>query len=185
MSSQGSNNNNDAFYGAAMQFMQASQNMTQSFLEFMGKAANQAPGNLPPPPADPQQITELQKRLFNQQMELWQSVLGKGQGKPAEFEVKPEAGDRRFSAPEWHESPFYDYLHQAYLLNANYVRELVELAPAEDEKSKNRLRFIARQLIDALAPSNFAATNPEFVKQALETKGQSITEGINNLIKDF
>ena len=54
MSSQGSNNNNDAFYGAAMQFMQASQNMTQSFLEFMGKAANQAPGNLPPPPADPQ-----------------------------------------------------------------------------------------------------------------------------------
>jgi polyhydroxyalkanoate synthase len=47
------------------------------------------------------------------------------------------------------------------------------------------MRFLARQMADAMAPSNFAATNPEFIKLALETKGQSITDGINNLIKDF
>src|SRR6185369_10522459 len=97
----------------------------------------------------------------------------------------PEPGDRRFSAPEWRDSPLYDYLHQAYLLNTGYLKELAELTPAQDAKSKERLRFLARQVSDAMAPSNFAATNPEFIKLALETKGQSITDGINNLIKDF
>ena len=57
----------------------------------------------------------------------------------------------------------------------------MEIAPVEDDKAKNRLRFLARQYLDAVAPSNFAATNPEFIKLAVETKGQSITDGINNL----
>jgi len=177
---QGSNNN-DAFLGSAMQFMQAGQNMAQQFMDYLGKAG----GAAPVPAADPQALTALQKQFMDQQMSLWQAVLGKHQGQPADFAVAPEPGDRRFAAPEWRDNPLYDYLHQAYLLNTKYLKELVELAPAQDDKSKNRLRFLARQVADAMAPSNFAATNPEFIKLALETKGQSITEGINNLIKDF
>jgi polyhydroxyalkanoate synthase len=111
--------------------------------------------------------------------------LAKQQGKEEDFKVSPESGDRRFSAPEWRESPVYDYMHQAYLLNTKFVKQLVEIMPAEDEKAKNRMRFLARQVSDAMAPTNFAATNPEFIKTALETKGQSITDGVNNLIKDF
>ena len=179
---QGSNNN-DAFLGSAMQFMQAGQDMAKQFMDYLGKAN---PGGVAAPPAlDPQAMTALQKSFAEQQMALWQSVLGKHQGQQESFKVMPEAGDRRFSAPEWRDNPMYDYLHQAYLLNTRYLKELVELAPAQDAKSKEKLRFFARQVSDALAPSNFAATNPEFVKQALDTKGQSITDGINNLIKDF
>lgn len=177
---QGSNNN-DAFLGSAMQFMQAGQNMAQQFMDYLGKVGGAAPA----PAADPQALTALQKQFMDQQMSLWQAVLGKHQGQPADFAVAPEPGDRRFAAPEWRDNPLYDYLHQAYLLNTKYLKELVELAPAQDDKSKNRLRFLARQVADAMAPSNFAATNPEFIKLALETKGQSITEGINNLIRDF
>lgn len=180
---QGSNNN-DAFMGSAAQFLQAGQNLMQQFVEYLGKSAG-TPGAMPPPMTDPQALTALQKRLMDQQMTLWQSILDKHQGKTAAFEVAPEPGDRRFSAPEWRDNPLHDYLHQAYLLNARYLKELVELAPAQDEKTKNRVRFLARQMTDALAPSNFAATNPEFIKTALETKGQSITDGINNLLKDF
>ncbi|WP_374276808.1 class I poly(R)-hydroxyalkanoic acid synthase [Azonexus sp.] len=164
-----------------MQFMQAGQNMAQQFMDYLGKAGGAAPA----PAADPQALTALQKQFMDQQMSLWQAVLGKHQGQPADFAVAPEPGDRRFAAPEWRDNPLYDYLHQAYLLNTKYLKELVELAPAQDDKSKNRLRFLARQVADAMAPSNFAATNPEFIKLALETKGQSITEGINNLIRDF
>ncbi len=179
---QGSNNN-DAFLGSAMQFMQAGQDMAKQFMDYLGKAN---PGGVAAPPAlDPQAMTALQKSFAEQQLALWQSVLGKHQGQQESFKVMPEAGDRRFSAPEWRDNPMYDYLHQAYLLNTRYLKELVELAPAQDAKSKEKLRFFARQVSDALAPSNFAATNPEFVKQALDTKGQSITDGINNLIKDF
>lgn len=179
---QGSNNN-DAFLGSATQFMQAGQNMMQQFMDYLGQAGSPAGGV--PPSADPQAVTALQKQFMDQQMSLWQAVLGKQQGQEAAFKVAPEPGDRRFSAPEWRESPIYDYVHQAYLLNTQYLKQLVEVIPAQDAKGKERMRFLARQIADAMAPSNFAATNPEFIKLALETKGQSITDGINNLIKDF
>ena len=182
MTQQGSNNN-DAFFGSGSPFMQAGQNMTQQFMEFLSKAGN--PHTASPPPVDPQALTNMQREFMEQQMRLWQSVLAKQQGKEEDFKVAPESGDRRFSAPEWRESPVYDYMHQAYLLNTKFVKQLVEIMPAEDEKAKNRMRFLARQVSDAMAPTNFAATNPEFIKVALETKGQSITDGVNNLIKDF
>ena len=180
---QGSHNN-DAFMGSAAQFMQAGQNMMQQFMDYLGKAGAAAPAT-PLPPADPQALTALQKQFIDQQMSLWQSVLVKQQGQEPPFKVAPEPGDRRFAAPEWKESPIYDYVHQAYLLNTKYLKQMVEVLPAQDEKAKERMRFLARQMADAMAPSNFAATNPEFIKLALETKGQSITDGINNLIKDF
>ena len=183
MAQQGSNDQ-DAFLGSAMQFMQAGQQMAQQFMAFLGKAGDPRQP-LPPPVVDPQELTALQKRLMDQQMSLWQSVLDKQQGKDESFKVDPEPGDRRFASPEWRDSPIYDYLHQAYLLNARFVRELAELVPADDEKARNRTRFLARQIIDALAPSNFAATNPEFIQRALETRGQSITDGIGNLLRDF
>jgi polyhydroxyalkanoate synthase len=182
MAQQGSGNN-DAFLGSAMQFMQAGQNMAQQFIDFVSKAGNPAGTNAPAP--DPQVMTALQQRFMDEQMSLWQSVLGRHQGKEVGYKVAPEPGDRRFSAPEWRESPVYDYLHQAYLLNTRYLKEMVEQIPAADDKARNKMRFLARQVIDAMAPSNYAATNPEFIKVALETKGQSITDGINNMLKDF
>lgn len=182
-------NSNDPFLGSTLQFMQAGQNMAQQFMEYIGKAGGGATPGMPPVtsqlPANPQALTALQKQFMDQQMSLWQAMLAKQQGQEQSFKVAPEAGDRRFSAPEWRESPVYDYIHQAYLLNAQFLKGMVELMPAEDEKAKNRLRFLARQMSDAMAPSNFAATNPEFIKLAIETKGQSITDGINNLIQDM
>ena len=179
---QGSNSN-DAFAGSAAQFMQNGQNMMQQFMDYLGKAGGQTGVTLPP--VDPQAVTALQKQFMDQQMSLWQAVLNKTPGQDPAFKVAAEPGDRRFSAPEWKESPIYDYLHQAYLLNTQYLKQVVEVIPAQDAKSKERMRFLARQMADAMAPSNFAATNPEFIKTALETKGQSITDGVNNLIKDF
>jgi polyhydroxyalkanoate synthase len=182
MSQQGFGNDG-AFFGAAMPFMQAGQNMAQQFMDFLGKAGNPAAANVPP--ADPQALNELQRRFMDQQMQLWQSILDRQQGREHSFKVAAEPGDRRFAAPEWRDSPVFDYLHQAYLLNTQYVRALVELVPAADGKARNRMRFVARQMADAMAPSNYAATNPEFIARALETKGQSITDGINNLLRDF
>ena len=179
---QGSNDN-DAFLGSATQFMQAGQNMMQQFMDYLGKAGS--PNGGLAPVTDPQAVTTLQKQFMDQQMSLWQSVLNRQQGQETAFKVSPEPGDRRFSAPEWRESPIFDYVHQAYLLNTQYLKRLVEVIPAQDAKGRERMRFLARQIADAMAPSNFAATNPEFIKLALETKGQSITDGINNLIKDF
>ncbi len=182
---------NDPFNPAMQQFAQLGQAMAQQFFTFLGSQQAQHPlGGAPiqmgaPEPA---RLTALQQEFLQQQTQLWNAMLARGKpGNEAAdgFAVQAEPGDRRFSAPEWKQSPIFDYIHQSYLLNARYLKELVEIAPVEDDKAKNRLRFLARQYLDAVAPSNFAATNPEFIKLAVETKGQSITDGINNLIKDF
>ncbi|MGB4674444.1 MAG: class I poly(R)-hydroxyalkanoic acid synthase [Azovibrio sp.] len=152
---------------------------------------NQMPrdGGFTPPavqlPPQAEALKSLQQEFMAQQAKLWQAMLARSQGGQPEFQVAPEAGDRRFSAPEWSESPIYDYIRQSYLLNARYLKELVEKVPLEDERAREKLRFAARQYVDALAPSNFAATNPEFVRLAVETKGKSITDGINNLLADL
>ena len=182
---------NDPFAPAMQQFAQMGQAMTQQFFSYLGSQQAQHPlGGAPIKMGapDPARLTALQQEFLQQQSQLWSAMLARGQqGAAAEgsFEVQADPGDRRFSAPEWKQSPIFDYIRQSYLLNARYLKELVEIAPVEDDKSKNRLRFLARQYLDAVAPSNFAATNPEFIKLAVETKGQSITDGINNLIKDF
>ena len=181
MAQQGSNDNNP--FGSANPFMQLGQQMAQQWMGFLGKAGGVEASPLPP--VDPQALTAVQKEFMDRQMRLWEALMNRQQGKSAEYKVEPEPGDRRFSAPEWRESPIYDYLHQAYLLNTQYLKQMVEVVPAEDEKTRNKMRFLARQVADALAPSNFAATNPEFIKTALQTKGQSITDGINNLLQDL
>src|SRR5690606_1421619 len=117
--------------------------------------------------------------------QLWQSQLLRKPGEAAAPVIQPAAGDWRFIGPEWSASPFHDYLRQAYLINADYLMRAVELMPLTAEAERKRLRFMTRQYVDALAPSNFAATNPEFIQQALLSNGESIARGVRNLLADL
>ena len=80
-------------------------------------------------------------------------------------------------------SPYYDYLKQSYLLVSHYLAESVEQATLEPA-SKERARFAVRQWIDAMCPANFAATNPQALEQALETRGESLARGLGQLLAD-
>ena len=121
----------------------------------------------------------LQADYLEKQTRLWSSLLA-GQ-REALVEAKP--GDRRFAAREWRENAFYDYLRQSYLLAARYVEELVESAELE-AGAKARARFAARQWLDAMCPANFPATNPVAIREALQTRGESLTRGLANLLGD-
>lgn len=134
------------------------------------------------------QIDKMQP-LVNELMEaykaLWDQMLHQQQGEAAPPAVPQAAKDKRFSSVAWSSSPVYDYMRQAYVLNSTFLNKLAETLPTENSKEAARLRFLTGQFVDALSPSNFAATNPEVIQKALETDGQSITEGINNLLKDL
>ncbi len=95
----------------------------------------------------------------------------------------PAPGDRRFAAREWNELPYFALMKQGYLLAAEYLNELASLA-AVAEADRRRLAFLTKQYVDALAPTNFAATNPEVLKRALATDGASFVQGLANLIDD-
>jgi polyhydroxyalkanoate synthase subunit PhaC len=130
-------------------------------------------------------LLALQQEWRERHAALWQSMLQRDKDAPAPALVQPEPGDKRFSHPAWAESPIYDYVRQAYLLNAQYLKKLADTTPLPDRLARDRVQFATRQFVDALAPSNFAATNPEFIQKALETKGESIKLGLQNLLGDM
>ncbi len=94
------------------------------------------------------------------------------------------AHDRRFRAAAWRSSPFHSLLLQAYLLHAAYLNELAANATLPDAQRK-RLQFMTRQYVDAFAPTNFPATNPEVLERAIATEGANFVAGMANLVADI
>ena len=133
-------------------------------------------------------LAKAEAHYWQQQMALWMGMLASAgaaaSGKAQEPMVTPDRGDRRFSAEGWRDNPWYSLLKQSYLLNARLLGDIVESA-ALDEKQKHKLRFFARQFIDSMSPANFAATNPEALKAAVESKGESLRAGLGNLLDDM
>ncbi len=136
-----------------------------------------------PGPGDSPRAALLQAEYLDKQMLLWGAMLKRQQGADVEPVAKPEPGDRRFSAREWRENPYYDYLKQSYLLVSNYLTSLADAAALEGQ-ARERLRFATRQWVDAMCPANFPATNPEVLRAAIDTRGESIAKGLANLLED-
>lgn len=124
-------------------------------------------------------LAALQAKYCSEQKQLWEAMLRAGQAPAA----SPEPGDRRFAAREWRDNPYYDYVRRSYLLACRYLEELAEGAELEG-RAKQRLRFALRQWIDAMSPANFAATNPEVLRLALQSQGESLAKGLANLMGD-
>jgi polyhydroxyalkanoate synthase len=113
---------------------------------------------------DPRAVVALNDRFQPRMRRLWEAASAAADPARAGTATIPEvvappAGDRRFSAPEWAELPYFALLKQSYLLAAEYLTELAALVPLP-EHDRHRLLFMTRQLVDAMAPTNFPATNP-------------------------
>ena len=137
---------------------------------------------------DPAARAALDARYQAKWEALWraaQSALATpGAATPFPEIVETPAGDHRFAGRAWHELPFFALLRQSYLLASGYLTELAALAELPDD-DKRRLAFMVRQCVDALAPTNFAATNPEVLERAFATDGWSFAQGFANLTADF
>ena len=154
---------------------------TEAFVKsLLGKGA---PDLLPSVQIDPAKLAALQAGCLQQHAALWHSMLKRQAGGDAEPVARPEPGDRRFSSPEWQRNPWFDYLRQSYLINSRFLSEWVEALNAEP-RAKERLRFVTRQVADAMSPANFVATNPEALKLAMETQGESLAKGVRQLVED-
>ena len=160
--------------------------LTKTFQQFL---QHQMPEGSPvsleklTPPIDKMQ--PLVAELIETHQKLWGQILNRSKDAETAPVVPEVSRDRRFSSDVWSSSPVYDYLRQAYLLNSRFLTQLADVLPTENAKEAARVRFLTNQFVDALSPSNFAATNPEVIQKALATEGKSITEGINNLLRDL
>ncbi|WP_293267595.1 class I poly(R)-hydroxyalkanoic acid synthase [Neptunomonas sp.] len=116
------------------------------------------------------------------QMNLWKNLLtGQSDVKPV---AAPVQGDRRFNAEEWSQNPVFSYIKQSYLLGSGMLQNMASNANLSDTEQR-KLEFYTQQYIDAMSPTNFAITNPEVLQQALETKGKSLVDGLQNLLGDI
>ncbi len=130
-------------------------------------------------------------KLLEQQIEYWgKSVLNFAEAQQAlttgevdEDEPKPK--DKRFSNPLWDTNPYFRLIRQQYQTNAEAIAQAVSSVEDLEEKDKQRLQYFSQQIIDLMAPTNFLATNPDALEKAVETEGQSLIQGLENLVSDL
>ena len=133
---------------------------------------------------------DVQKRMWEESLALWQGVLG-------QYGIGPKAGqgggaapalprqDRRFADPKWREQPLYALVHQTYLMLAEQVQGIADAVDAGDPARSEQLRFAVRTLTEMLSPAHFALTNPLVMDKITETKGQNLVKGMAHLLADL
>ncbi len=111
-----------------------------------------------------------------------QQVLAKG-----EFKAPPDPTpkDRRFQNPLWDTHPFFNYLKQQYLLNSEAISTAVDDIENIDPTDKRRIEYFTRQIVDMFSPTNFLGTNPDALERAVATDGESLVQGLENLVRDI
>lgn len=132
----------------------------------------------------PAELFRAQQKAAGDWMRLWGHAAARVMGMAPDPLAEPARGDRRFKDPAWSEEPLFDYLKQAYLLTARRAEELVAGAEGLDEGTRTRVDFFTRQLLDALSPANYPATNPEAIRRAIESGSISLVSGLANLLAD-
>jgi polyhydroxyalkanoate synthase len=106
-------------------------------------------------------------------------------GAPSEPIAEPAKGDKRFKHEAWQEHFLFDYVKQSYLITARWLHDQVASVEGLPEPTRKKIDFFTRQYIDAMAPSNFALTNPEVFRETVATGGQNLVRGLNNLLDDI
>lgn len=136
----------------------------------------------------PLQEPATQKQLWDESLQLWQTVLGRYGIGPEAMEDDERAlprKDRRFADRRWSDQPAFALIHQTYLLLAERLNAMVDEMPELEEGKREQLRFATRAMIEALNPANFPVTNPIVLERTLEAKGENLVKGMEHLITDL
>ncbi|PLL11100.1 class I poly(R)-hydroxyalkanoic acid synthase [Tabrizicola sp. TH137] len=134
---------------------------------------------------NPAKILEHQINYWGKSLKHYveaQQTLAKGELKAP---PDPTPRDRRFANPLWETHPFFNYLKQQYLMNAEALSSAVQDMSTLDPADKRRVEYFTRQIVDMFSPTNFLGTNPDALERAIETDGESLVKGLENLVADI
>ena len=134
---------------------------------------------------DPTAIAQAQMQLWQNYLTLWQTTTTRLMGGEAEAAVTVEPGDRRFKDEAWNDNPVFDYIKQSYLMTARWITETVAEVDGLDPQTAKKVDFYTRQFVDALSPSNFVATNPQVLRETVESGGQNLVNGLKNMLDEL
>jgi len=135
--------------------------------------------------ADPSKVVEAQFALWRDYLTLWQRTAQRMMGEDVEPVVAPAHGDKRFRDKDWQENQIFDFIKQSYLLTTNWLQRTTADVEGIDPKTQKRISFYTKQFADAVAPTNFALTNPEVLRATLASNGENLVKGLDNLLHDL
>ena len=132
---------------------------------------------------DPRTI-ERARDFWADSMKLWQRFLAPDQAEPL-VEPVAHARDKRFKDAAWRENPVFDWIRQSYLLVSDHLMRGVGEIEGVDDRTRDRLRFAMRSMVEAMSPSNFPATNPLVIERTIATGGENLLTGLGNMLADI
>jgi polyhydroxyalkanoate synthase len=135
--------------------------------------------------ANPWKLAEMQAKMLWDHVALWQSTMLRMLGKDVPRVAEPAKGDNRFRHADWQDQFLFDYIKQSYLIAARHMHDAVSSVEGLPEETQKKVNFYTRQYIDALSPSNFAHTNPQVLRETLQSGGKNLLNGLNNLLADI
>ncbi|HZK92521.1 MAG TPA: class I poly(R)-hydroxyalkanoic acid synthase [Stellaceae bacterium] len=135
--------------------------------------------------ADPGRLAGAQIALWQDYLTLWRRTTERLMGQPAEAVVEAAPDDRRFRDRAWSDNAVFDYIKQSYLLSARYIQGAVKEVGGLDAQTGRKVDFYTRQFVDAMAPSNYVLTNPEVLRATVESRGENLVKGLENLLDDL
>ena len=149
-------------------------NIGEAFLETMSRMM-----------ADPGRLVEAQFSLWQDYLTLCQTTGRRLMGQDVDPVARPAPGDRRFRHQDWDRNEVFNFIKQSYLLTAGWVQQTVGKVEGLDDKTARKVDFYTRQFTDALSPSNFVLTNPEVLRATLDSGGDNLVRGLQNLLEDL
>ena len=134
--------------------------------------------------SDPSRIFEVQVKYWTESLknysEIQKKIVAGEMLEPGE-----PSKDRRFRNEKWDTNPYFNLIKRQYLLSGETITAITADMSHLPEKEREKVSFFAKQMIDLFAPTNFLATNPDALDRALETDGQSLVDGLENLVRDL
>jgi len=135
--------------------------------------------------ANPAQVIQSSIGLLQDYLNLWQTTAQRMMGQDTDPVIEPEAGDRRFKDDAWEDNQVFDFFKQSYLLTSRWMQTSVNDVEGLDKKTADKVEFYTRQFVDAMSPSNFAMTNPEVLRATMESGGENLLKGLENMLEDM
>ncbi|MBY4638065.1 class I poly(R)-hydroxyalkanoic acid synthase [Sphingopyxis sp. XHP0097] len=123
-------------------------------------------------------------KMWEQGVAFWSSLATlQPPFAPSPAEDAPK--DRRFSDPEWTANPAFALIRQTYGLLSEQLLATTRQVAGLDDAARAKLEFAAKNMAEALSPTNLALTNPEVIKRAVETRGESLLKGLKHMLSDL
>lgn len=135
--------------------------------------------------ADPDRLVEIQMGYARDWMNLWQESTKRFLGQPAENLYPADAKDKRFKSPQWNENAVFDFIRQSYLMTSHWMTKVAHETKGMDEETQRKIDFYTKQFADAMAPSNFLLTNPDVLQATIDSKGENLVRGFQNMLEDL